>query len=904
MELRIIHFKKNYHYMHDVSVRISNSTLKIDGWVVPNIDHRYEVFIEVNGETHPATIGLPSEHLLTHIKMFTDFSNLSIASFIRCGFDYSVRVEGITNIKVYIQNLKEKHLIFDSQTKHKYEIYNIHENYTVRLFQASDILDSSNKKISGWVMSKFNKDFKLRVVADENIYIPELLDCPDILERITIDTNSDTKAYSFDVQLSEPPFDGAIFQILEEDGQWVTVFEASGDTFETPERIQSQKNLKLLAEHELLESAKKMLYYEEESNGGFEFSEDDLRAVAIYLPQFHPLEVNDMNWGKGFTEWTNVTNGEPRFVGHTQPILPADLGFYDLRMEEKILEQITLAKKYGICGFAFYYYWFSGKKIMDTPINTVLKRKEWDFNFTICWANENWTKRWDGKDDDILLEQQYNENGAKDLMQDIEEILLDKRYIRVDGKPVFSIYKPFLISDPHKFIQDCRNYFREKHNLELYIMAYNLEGTDSSDLDIDATMLFYPSEFNRNINSFEDQLDPNEILLDKRNDVSTIDMRKNVSRDEEVNLAGGGATISCVCPAWDNDARRKGKGSTIYVHSSPDVYAKWLNTVCEREKGDSVNANLVFINAWNEWAEGAVLEPTQHYGHTILKRTAEVLSKFSSSENNALTFPEYSLVRENNRRLAVIVHAFYLDLWTKISKRLEFIPEPFDVFITTRERHKDYNFEINTNVDHSIKVYVVPNRGRDVLPFLYILRKIRAAGYAKFLKIHTKKTIHRQDGFDWFQEILDDLLPNANIVDKTISALGSKYNIIGPDRQIVSLSKHIGSNYKDLELIISRAFSKEYAQVVSDNLQNFTYFGGTMFWGNVSFFDPVLDLLLGPEDFPSEEGQIDGTMAHALERFFGKILCGGIDTNDIGTVSFAGISDMPATCDSKYRYAI
>src|SRR5665647_256742 len=196
-----------------------------------------------------------------------------------------------------------------------------------------------------------------------------------------------------------------------------------------------------------------------------------IRPIAMYLPQFHPIPENDEWWGKGFTEWTNVAKAKPLFKGHYQPHLPADLGFYDLRLEESRIAQAEMAKVNGIYGFCYYHYWFNGKRILERPFQEIFETGKPDFPFMLCWANENWTRTWDGGNHHILLEQKHSPEDDRNHIKALIPYFKDSRYIRVDNKPVFSVYRASLFPDISNTIRIWREE-AEKEGLELYICCF------------------------------------------------------------------------------------------------------------------------------------------------------------------------------------------------------------------------------------------------------------------------------------------------------------------------------------------------------------------------------------------------------------------------------------------------
>lgn len=641
-----------------------------------------------------------------------------------------------------------------------------------------------------------------------------------------------------------------------------------------PEQLFENRINKGLAEksveHEVLLESKQIYYFEDQKTPPFKRSEDDPRLIAFYLPQFHPIKENDLAWGKGFTEWRNVATGKPRFVGHQQPYLPRDLGFYDLRLEETIKDQVELAKHHGIYAFCFYYYWFSGYQLLSKPLETFLKRKEWDFNFMICWANENWTKRWDGRDKEVIVAQKYLKDDPLNFIKDIEHILLDPRYVRVDGKPLMGVYRGPDLENPNRYVSVWRKYFKEKHGLELEIITtLHFDGSDPRSLGMDAGIEFAPhvdirrGDFDRS--KFEIQ-GSRRLLLDNNFRGLVLDYRCHLMFECEKNYFDF-PTYKCLAPSWDNDSRKKGKGSMVMYGANPDLYTELLDRILDTETKKQ-KSPIVFINAWNEWAEGTTLEPTLHYGNSILLRTSEVLAKHSNNRINSQNYPMFGISRSDNCELAVVVHIFYRNEWKYIEKRIKrsLAGIKHDLFITLTLKDASLADEIKEKYPNA-QIKIVPNRGRDVLPFIFIANRLKAAGYKYLLKLHTKRSPHLLNGNLWFKELVDNLLPNKKLVDQTLKLLSKDVAIIGPINHFISLKEFIGKNEELMKEQLSRILNYTYeSSVFEDN--NLGFFSGTMFWCRLDSLRWLIDLKFIPEDFESEKGQIDATLAHALERLF------------------------------------
>lgn len=774
-------------------------------------------------------------------------------------------------------------------------------------------VDSPRKKtietrqliVEGWIISKDDKPLKMRVRNNQTI-IP----IKTGIKRI--DVAKSHQEFSKEKAL----YSGFSVEFEFEDGD-IVVELSNGGRFRKlhsttvrygvellPEALYNKKLTDNYPEHLNLIQNREKYYYEDKINAAYRRHEKDPRLMAIYLPQFHPFEENNKAWGQGFTEWSNVTTGQPRFIGHQQPILPKDLGFYDLRLESNIKEQIDLAKKYGIYGFCFYYYWFSGHKLMETPLNTFLSHKEWDFNFSICWANENWTKRWDGRDNDVIIAQEYREEDPLAFIKDVEHILSDKRYLTEDGKPILMVYRASELRDPAKYAEVWRKYFRDTYNKELQLVSFlSFDDQDPRDYGFDAALDFAPlSAFFKN-KLFENgkfpYVDTSQKLLDINFSGVVADYR-SLATNSKLSTAYDFPVYQCVTPSWDNDARKKGKGF-VYQNSNPDLYAEWLSRLIKQEQVTRRDP-VIFINAWNEWAEGAMMEPSMHLGHAVLNRTAEVLATYSADDTNKKALPVYSLMKAETTKLAVVVHLYYIDLWPEIQQQLKNITVPFDLFVSLNERDRGFEPTLD-NPDTNIHTHVLPNRGRDVLPFLYFLRRIRSAGYEYVLKLHSKKSKHRKDGSSWFGDVLHNLLPSETVVTEIIRTLWrNDTGIIGPKNHLVSLSRHMGSNQEILKHLIKTSFGKQASKQVITNKEKYPYFGGTMFWARVDTLDPVLDLQLMPDDFQSEHGQVDGTTAHAVERLFGVVpKLNGQLMYQVSNLGLEPLEDKDYT--EKYTYA-
>lgn len=375
------------------------------------------------------------------------------------------------------------------------------------------------------------------------------------------------------------------------------------------------------------------------------------RIIAFYLPQYHPIPENDEWWGKGFTDWSNVVRGKPRFVGHYQPHLPADLGFYDLRQEETRIAQAELASEYGISGFCYHHYWFNGKMLLERPFNEVLSSGKPDFPFCLCWANENWTRRWDGLEKEILMEQNYDEYNPQEHMQWLGKAFSDKRYIRINERPLFLIYNTAGIPDTANKIITWRRLVKEKGFPDLYLCAVKsihnkLNDDEIINLGFDAIVEFMPPHYfelpRREVLTL-----PKYIIYSIINKLITIlrlegklkklPVTSVYSYKAMVNKIikkpkSAYKTFYCVIPGWDNSPRTK--NSVVIQNNDSEIYKKWFEKTFEKIMNNSPEEQIVFINAWNEWAEGCHLEPDLRNGRKFLDATLQVVNKWKIKPNS------------------------------------------------------------------------------------------------------------------------------------------------------------------------------------------------------------------------------------------------------------------------------
>lgn len=356
----------------------------------------------------------------------------------------------------------------------------------------------------------------------------------------------------------------------------------------------------------------------------------DSKIIAWYLPQFHQMEINNKFHGQGFTEWTNSSRAIPLFVGHYQPHIPYDVGYYDLTNLDSFKRQIYLAKHYGIFGFCFHYYWFSRKRIMETPIELFLKHKELDMPFCLNWATENWTALWDGGNKEIMYEQKLNEGDDKLFFQDILPYFKDERYIKIDGRPILSIYRCDMFEKEEfaAFLNRLRQYAKSEGFPDLFVLlttAGRFDGNEKA-WGVDAIVEFPPWKISLGLKNIR----PNGYL-NPYFEGRIMDAKPLIDNKGYMMHHASQCYFRSALTSFDNTARKCTTGAQMYLGLNPDTYKVWLKDILRESKRiHDKSHDFVFVNSWNEWAEGSHLEPDMKYGYAYLQATKEALEEVRS----------------------------------------------------------------------------------------------------------------------------------------------------------------------------------------------------------------------------------------------------------------------------------
>jgi lipopolysaccharide biosynthesis protein len=590
-----------------------------------------------------------------------------------------------------------------------------------------------------------------------------------------------------------------------------------------------------------------------------------VKPIAFYLPQMHPIPENDRAWGKGFTEWTNVAKATPQFRTHYQPRLPGELGYYDLRQPDVMHRQIELAKLYGLYAFCFHYYWFNGRRLLRRPLDMFLNDPTMNFRFCVCWANENWTKRWDGHDQEILIAQRHSKQDHQEVFSDLLPYIQDQRYVCVDGRPVIVVYRPAIITELDALVNIWREQAVQVGLPGLYLVATNSFGFCSpEERGFDAICEFPPHGLDvGRVNTTVSMLNPHYSgSVYQYGDVVTAQLNKLA-----LGPSSGAPRFPGVMPGWDNEARRPGRGN-VFHDSTPALFQSWLSAAAVHVASYYPPSHrFIFINAWNEWAEGAYLEPDRRFGYAYLAALRNVMEKFTIDPTALLRLAENynSACRTASCDTAVCLHIFYPNLIPEFAYLLAEARRVrrMDVIASIPNTWTEDTFSSLVNAIRPIRVLVSPNVGRDVWPFVQVLRVAEGMGYEFGCKIHSKMSTHLIDGPAWRARLLDSVLAPA-VVEKLGQLFFQRPNVgfaaMEQSFNTLANSDTLFNNLANMNLLMAR--------LGISRLHFREFVAGSMFWFRFQAFRGIAESNIDASWFDEELGQIDGTMAHAFERIF------------------------------------
>jgi len=578
-------------------------------------------------------------------------------------------------------------------------------------------------------------------------------------------------------------------------------------------------------------------YYE--NNIDFSNYSTDIKEIAIYLPNFYSYKDKDL-----LNSLNNVT---PKFKGHHQPRIfdKNYLGNYDLKMVLK--KQINLAKSHGIYGFAIYYYWFSGKTIFDKPLNIIYKNEN-KFHYMLIWKNEKVV----GENNELILEEKYEENDSEKFIKDIKKYLIDELYIRKNEKPIIGIYNIKTIPNLKENILQIRQKAREFEIGEIFIISC-LNGQKINEI------------YNKNIfdgayKSPPKELVETEIKNTKDNYIYYYSLFfSNIINDSKI---GNFSIYKGIMLEYDNSATNKDK--TIFSEYSPELFYKMNKLLIKKIREDyEENNRFVFINAWNNYFEGTYLEPDERYGYGSINALSKSL--FDLSFKN----PNYNLSNLiNNCLIAVQAHIFYEDILNEIINKTNNIPIKFDIYLSTDTKNKMEfikNYIDRYSKANNVFIKIIENKGRDVLPFLIQMKQV-IYKYKYLCHIHTKKSLTDPDlGKNWRRYLFNNLLGTTEIISEILSDFENhdKLGFIFPINYYKIL-KHTMNITRGVKKSMNFLFTKLYHRYkISDNCFDFP--GGNMFWARAKAIYQIFEINLNHQ-IPGEKGSKD--VLYAIERFW------------------------------------
>ena len=557
-----------------------------------------------------------------------------------------------------------------------------------------------------------------------------------------------------------------------------------------------------------------------------------LQAKPVRLIAFYT------SWGLSESDWANLAAARSQFAGHLQPRQPGDLGCYDPGDPLTFKHQIELARLYGLEGFCFD---FSGRKSpgeLEEPLKTFIANPDLYFPFCLCWHSEK------------AAEQPYSEQDYRMHCESIVSSMKDPRYIHINGRPLLLLAG----FDLKPAVDEAIRLLKEKSLAaglgQIYLVSLSEAKKAWSDRGMfDAAVESVPYRL------AEAEVS-DQVELPDQGGPNIYDWRVFVKNSRNYAVPAY-KTFRTLCPSWDDTPRLK-DNSTIFILSSPAAYQEWLCNVIEdtMERFSHPEERLVFLNAWNRWSEGAYLEPDRQQGYAYLEATRMALVRCSKVEQHKLS--------AQRRTLAVVIHAFYEDVLQELLDHLQEIKFlPLMLYVSTIPEKRAIIENKLAESGLLYQFFTFENRGRDILPFLKILPRVMEDGHRYLIKVHTKKSLHRVDGEDLRHDIIDKLL-SADQVSRHYDYLETnpRVGILGPRDHVVPMSYYYEKNAARIEELAPRL------GITKERVHRLSFVAGSMFMARTEALVPLLNLALDDDHFELEAGQVDGTLAHALERLF------------------------------------